>query len=431
MKNRLVAFFAAAAMAVVPVQRAAADAKDVLLGIIAGGAVATIINENNRNKPPKVVTTTRTVVVTPETPVRAANRVPQTSLNYFSFNSGGVDGIFGPQTARAASGYQSFMNFPVTGRLTPYENEILVSAYNRAQVGDYATLQLINTSPMGPRALLFAQRDIMAGVAPANAGTGSTPVTATSDYTPPPTTESTVGTTTVVTTGLPLIPVPTGNGDLAAFCATDAVTGPRITPASMTDPNTALDQAFCGARADAIAASDGMAAAVQGVSLADIEAQCQQLGPVMQPYVSALNSGQRDSVMADVNSFVTDSGSDPVQLASTARICLGTGYRTDNMTVALGSGLLLVSLGEAAYGELMGHHLYRGFGVAADESKAIDWLVWTTDALATGATPVFGTGDGTRLELVDEAVFRLNGGAPSSAAKTTSTKGKLPVVGNN
>lgn len=422
LKTQLIALVAAAAMLLAPAQKASADAGDAILGAIVGGMVTTaIINESRKNNPPN-----RTVVVRPqpESPQRKANRATQTALNYFGFNAGYADGLFGPQTASAVRGYQQFLGFPQTGKLTSTEHDILMNAYNRGQVGDYQTTNLINNE--GVRALLLEQRNLALGPPANSSGATTSPAVAESDLggtAAPEVTAADSG-----PTGLPLIPVPTGRGDLASFCTDPAITGARVTLASMDQPQDALNQVFCDARAQAIDSASSLAAGVQGVSAADIEAQCDALGPVMQPYVSALAVKPRADVVADVNGFISESGTDRTQLASTAEICLGTGYRVDNMNVAVGSALLLVALGEPGYGELMGHHLYHGFGTAANENRALEWLVWTTDELAAGATPVFGRGDTTRMELVDEAVYRLNGGAPSSAAKSTSSKGKLPVV---
>ncbi len=427
--RKLIAVAAIAATLASPAQRAAADAGDAILGAIVGGVITGIaVNEANKNKPPKRTT----VVVRPDSPQRAANRVTQNALNYFSFNAGYADGVFGARTAAAVRAYQAFLNFPQTGKLTAVEHDILISAYNRGQAGGYDVTQLISTDPMGSRALLVSQRNLVLGPPAGSGSTSSTPTVATMD--------TDLGTVTVPETatpevasndkpmGLPLIPVPTGKGNLADFCSGSDVTGPRITLAGMTDPVPALNQAFCGARAEAIDASAALASGVQGVTMADIEAQCEALGPVVQSYVSMLPGKDRADVVAAVDQFITDSGTDRSQLASTAQICLGVGYKKDDLTVALGSALVLVALDEAAYGELMGHHLYHGFGVSENQDRGVDWLVWTTDELDAGATPVFGSADGVRGALVNEAVYRLNGGAPSSAAKNTSSKGKLPVI---
>lgn len=411
---------AAATLMLAPAPRASADTGDAILGAIVGGVITGIaVNEANKNKPPR-----RRVVVrpVPESPQRAANRLTQTALNYFSFNAGYADGLFGPQTATAVRAYQSFLAFPQTGKLAAMEHDILMGAYNRGQTGDYASVTLVNSSPLGPRALLIEQRDAMLGRVATSTGT-TMPVISTSGG-EPAVADSDAGTLT----GLPLIPVPTGNGNLAEFCGSDAVTGPRVTLAAMSDPAPALDQAFCSARAESIASSAALAGAVEGVSMAEIEAQCDQLGPVMKVHVADLSSMPRAGVIDEVRDFVDGSGADAAQLASTARICLGVGYRKGDMDGAIGSGLLLVALGQPAYGELMGHHLQHGFGVAANQNRALDWLVWSTEELRAGAMPVFGNGDSGRVDLVDEAVYRLNGGAAPALTpgKNAASKGRLP-----
>ncbi|MDF0595080.1 peptidoglycan-binding domain-containing protein [Psychromarinibacter halotolerans] len=431
--KKLIAVAAIAATLASPAQRAAADAGDAILGAIVGGIVTgVVVNEANKNKPRGGGTV---YVARPDSPQRAANRVTQNALNYFSFNAGYADGVFGARTAAAVRAYQAFLGFPQTGKLTGTEHDILITAYNRGQAGGYDVTQMVSTDPMGTRALLVSQRNLVLGPPPGSGSVSSTPTVATMDtdlgtVTVPETTTPEVASNDTPM-GLPLIPVPTGKGNLAEFCSGSDVTGPRITLAAMTDPVPALNQAFCGARAEAIEASAALASGVQGVSMADIEAQCDALGPVVQSYVSMLNGTDRAQVISAVDTFINDSGTDRGQLASTAQICLGVGYKKDELNVALGSALLLVALDEAAYGELMGHHLYHGFGVSENQNRGVDWLVWTTDELEAGATPVFGTVDGVRGALVDEAVYRLNGGAPSSAAKNTSSKGKLPVINTN
>ena len=44
-------------------------------------------------------------------------------------------------------------------------------------------------------------------------------------------------------------------------------------------------------------------------------------------------------------------------LQRNCKICLGVGYTTDAMDVAVASALILTALGEKGYGELRGHHL--------------------------------------------------------------------------
>ena len=113
----------------------------------------------------------------------------------------------------------------------------------------------------------------------------------------------------------------------------------------------------------------------------------------------------RDEVLEGVRGFVLQTGQSPAQLAGTAKVCLSVGYRIDNMTVALGSGLLLTALGEEAYGELMGHHLNEGFGTTRRPDLAQAWFRAAVEAVEKGATPVFAPGNDGRNALLRRAVF--------------------------
>ena len=143
-----------------------------------------------------------------------------------------------------------------------------------------------------------------------------------------------------------------------------------------------------------------------------------QYGPVLSDYVASLSLKPRDEVIRDVGGFVLHSGMDPVQLTKTAKICLSTGYRLDDMDIALGSALLLVVLGEPPYGELMGHHLSQGFGATARPDLAMEWYQSGIDALFAGAVPVFAPNQSDRADLIDAAVYRLGNGDQAQATPT-------------
>ncbi len=68
-------------------------------------------------------------------------------------------------------------------------------------------------------------------------------------------------------------------------------------------------------------------------------------------HVAALSLKPSAEVHKDVGAFVLQTGMSPAQLSTTAKICLSVGYRTDDMNVAIGSGLLLTVLGEQAVNE--------------------------------------------------------------------------------
>ncbi|MGP9789901.1 peptidoglycan-binding domain-containing protein [Roseinatronobacter sp. NSM] len=171
---------------------------------------------------------------------------------------------------------------------------------------------------------------------------------------------------------------------------------------TMTDPAQVLNEQFCLARTYAMADGEELIAQVQGVSAAQIAEQCLAFAPSLQPFVSALSVQPQDEVMRGVSAFVLQTGMSPQQLTDTARICLAVGYRQDNMDVAVGAALLLATLGERAYGELMGHHLMQGFGTVKRDDLALAWYELGFDPAKRA---VFAPLQPERDSLLRDAVF--------------------------
>lgn len=219
---------------------------------------------------------------------------------------------------------------------------------------------------------------------------------------------------------------------LASHCArVNLVTntnGGFVTVATMTDPAFALSEQFCLARTYAIAEGEDMAARLPGVTPEQVAAECAGIGPALRPLLAALPLKPRDEVLRDTSDFVVQAGAMPDVLAGTAKICLSVGYRTDAMDVALGSALLLATLGQRPYAELVGHHLREGFGTAARLDQAADWYDLAFGAVAAGVTPVFLPGQPERIELLRAALDRL-AGRPAAVAPLLPTIRGLPGTG--
>ena len=156
---------AMAATMAVPAQRLHADEfVGGLVGGLIGGAIGSGLATQHNNKKTQT-TRTRTVYVNPgvSTAQRQEAREIQTSLNYFGFNAGVVDGVMGGQSRAAISGYQAYLGYPATGQMTPYEQTILVGAYRRAIAGGPEVNRIISKSNDGVRGVLVAQRDGLIG----------------------------------------------------------------------------------------------------------------------------------------------------------------------------------------------------------------------------------------------------------------------------
>lgn len=405
-------FFSATALSglliISSVGQVTADAGDALVGGIIGGVIGgAIVNEGNKRR---TTTKRRTVVVQPRySAARAENREVQTALNYFGFPAGSPDGVLGRRSRAAVAQYQGTLGYPATGYLTEYEKTFLLSSYNRALVGGATTNQQIAT--VGTRGLLLQYRDQAAGVVPQQPVQGTTVVVnpAPQAVAPQPT-EPVVALAPAPEEPTNALPNFLGGGSvqsLASHCnkvslLTNA-NGGFTQLASMTDSNLVLNEQLCLARTYAIANGEDLAASVQGVSVSQINDQCKTFGPIMKDHVAALSLKPSSDVIRGVSGFVLSTGMSPPQLAATSKICLSVGYRTDDMDVAVGSGLILVALGEQVYAELIGHHLSQGYGTSKRADLANDWYTMALTALDAGQTAVFAPNQPDRVELIRAA----------------------------
>ena len=450
-----------ASLVLVPVERAQADAGDFIAGAIIGGVVGHAATKNAQRKQVQRSRTTRTQVVRkkvyrPTIPATQTGREIQASLNYFGFNAGRVDGQLGRRSREAVSQYQAYLGYPITGQLTPFEQNLLITSYTRAQAGGHSVSQQIAANPDGTRGLLKTYRAELAGqpavpgVAPAAATTVVVAPQAAVPQQPVGTTTTTTVTAAAPAAPLPAVPVPDSSagtttaalpnflgGDnsnqksLASHCNTVSLltntNGGFTTLASMNEPMQVLNEQFCLARTYAISNSEDMISKVQGFTPAQISAQCEQFGPAMQDNVAALSLQPLADVRQGVSSFVLSTGMSPAQLTATAQICLGVGYRTDDMDVALASGLLLHALGQNVYAELMGHHLAQGFGTAQRVDMARAWYEDSLNAVDGGATLVFSPGQPERTELLRKASYLLGNQASNTATPQVQPVSTLPT----
>ncbi len=421
-----------AALVAAPMTRAMADAADGLVGGLVGGIVGgVIVNEAAKNRERQ-----RTVVVRQAPRVssatRAANREVQTSLNYFGFNAGPIDGVIGRGTRSAIAGYQAHLGYPATGELTPYERDFLITSYQRAIAGGPTTAQMIATNPQGSKGLLTMFRDQALGLQPRGAvpAYGQQGVVAAAPA--PQVQQAPTFAAAAPGTSLPtfqLQPEAPVARSLASHCGeVSLVTGTNgfITASTMTDPSRALAEQFCLARAYTMDDGEKLAGRVAGVSREQIEAQCRGLAPALETQVAALSQKAAPDVVASVASFVEASGREPAQLAGTSKICLSVGYRTDNMPVALASALLLAGLGQQPYAELLGHHLSQGFGALERRDLARQWYAMAIEAVEGGAAQVINPGQPERVALLRKAALGDDGTAAPTAASATPD-GNLPV----
>jgi len=446
MKHRpIISAILAAAIIGVPTTRASADAGDFVAGAIIGGVLGHAV----RNQPQKKVyrsTKSTKKVYRPTIPATQAGREIQTSLNYFGFNAGGVDGQLGRKSRDAISRYQAYMGYPVTGNLTTFEQDLLISSYNRAQAGGYATQQQIAAQVDGPRGLLKVYRAEMAGGTAVQPGTTMVVAPTPVPVAPVPAAPQTqmvaapapqpivpVAPAAVTAAAAPAAaatgPLPSLFGDSAAPKAAladrcqamglEAGTSFAFTPSDrITNPDFALSQQFCVARAFAIASGDALAQSL-GASEEQIASLCDVYAQRMAPFVAAVEVANRDAVQTMAAGFVGEAGLPEAQLAGTAQVCLGHGYASGDSAMAIGSALLLVGTGQDAYGEILGHHLHAGEGVAENASRAEQWFDASLSAAETD--PVFAPSQPDRLKVMSAVLF------PDRAVAVPASAPALPT----
>jgi hypothetical protein len=189
--------------------------------------------------------------------------------------------------------------------------------------------------------------------------------------------------------------------------------GGFVTVAAMSDPLQALGEQFCLARTYAIEQGESLAGTVQGFSMAEMEEQCDAFAPSMTGFQARLATQDPAEVRAGLQDFVVSTGAPAAQMSGSARICLGIGYRTDDPEVALAAAMVLVGLGEEAYGEMLGHHLMNGFATPKRPDRGVEWLGAASQALEAGASPLVANGSQAHAALLHQAVAELSGGSPA------------------
>ncbi|PWK61188.1 peptidoglycan-binding domain-containing protein [Roseicyclus mahoneyensis] len=425
-----------AAIALVPAERAEADAAEFLGGALIGGVIGHALAQGNRNTRP--VTGTAPRVVRPGIPATQQGRETQLALNYFGFNAGSVDGQIGNGTRAAIERYQRAMGYPVNGReFSNYQFEYLMDAYYWGQNGG------AQQTGMSGQPLLFAYRDSREGrPLPAAAPQFAPQPPATTVIVNPQPQIAPVAPAPGVLAAAPAVPNLFANSAPTASLANTcngvmlqtSTNGGYVTLATMRDPDFTLSEQFCVARTYAMAQGEQLMQNINGLSPAQITDQCGQFAQLFSSQIDQASLTGPTQLTPQVTTIALGSGMPPADLSATARVCLSVGYAQDNMRMAVGSALALTAMGEPAYGELLGHHLREGFGTTTRPDLAMQWYNTSLSALEQGAQPAFMPGQPERTQLLRAATMQLQGApampTPVPAAQQVPVPVPVPVPQN-
>ena len=118
---------------------------DFVKGLIGGMVGAVIVNGANA-KPAKPQRSSSSSISSAQ---RAENKEIQTALNYYGFNAGTPDGVFGGKTRQAVSQYQACLGYSITGELNSFEKQFLKNSHFKSLAAGNETLRLVARKPNG------------------------------------------------------------------------------------------------------------------------------------------------------------------------------------------------------------------------------------------------------------------------------------------
>lgn len=376
------------ALVMVPAPKAQADIGEALAIGIIGAIIAGAATQGSRtqgSRPQQSRQGQRPAVSAEQ---RQQNRDVQTALNYFDFPVGTVDGAFGPRTRAGIRDYEIAMGFTVDGTLSDTERNFLLDSFRRAQTGAQVAPYSRIFAREGTRGLLRTYRNEQLGIPTPGVTRASVPAPSAQAPVSAPAAAAPVA-------ALPSfgrIDANTGasvNNHCSQIQVLTTTNGGFTTLSTMSDPEFTLDEQFCLTRTNAMAEASNAMAGITGISNAQFVQQCTGLGDYMRAEIDKLGTTTPAAMQTDTARRLQGSGRSEAELRGSGVICLGVGYREDRADIVLGAALVMLSIDEPAYGEVIAHHLRGGFGLDPNPTRAEAWMERTLSRLEAGATPAF------------------------------------------
>lgn len=403
------------ALAMVPAPKAKADLGEALAIGVLGAIIAGAASQGATNQGARGGQQTTRSTSAPQRPAISQaqleqNRQVQTALNYFNYPVGAVDGVFGPATRNGIRDFEVAMGYSADGNLDDFERNFLLDSYRRAQTGAQMQPYSMIFAREGTQGLLRTYRNEQRGIPTPGVTAAAQPAPQSAPNAAP--TLPSFG-TAQGDTG------PSVNSHCSQIQVLTTTNGGFTTMSTMSDPDFALNEQFCLTRTNAMAQASTTIASIAGLDDAQAVQQCAGLSEYMREDVQSLATMTPAAVQTDVGRLVRNSGQSEAQLRTTGIICLGVGYREDRADMALAAALVMVGIDEAAYGEVVAHHLREGFGTAASPERSGTWMERTLTSLENGANPAFLSNQSSERVALLRAAMAGGASAPMGAGLPT------------
>ncbi|WP_428929764.1 peptidoglycan-binding domain-containing protein [Marinibacterium sp. SX1] len=362
----------------------------------------------------------------------------QSALNAFGYPVGPADGVWGTKTRTGMRNLQAALGFPVTGNLTPYEQQILLGAHESYNTGHHHSAYPGLFAAEGLDGLLRAHADpnyfstkYADGSPSQNGGTGAIGGSDRNPVSPP--------------SGAALADNREGQGgfkldaievvgelpvSIQEHCDHTKLTtqthGGLVQASDMTDPDQALSEQFCDARIFLMGEVKSQLGRVRQ-SEEELVAACGQVAGAMAPAVSRLGSEPPAAVIAEASRITGTFGlNDPAAVILYGQVCIGLGYRENDADTALAGGLVLVGAGRTPFAEMVGHQLRKGFGTAKNPAAADAWYLLSLDALDDQQAPAVLPSQQDKRTAILRAALGAKGGQMADGGDGS----RVPVVNN-
>lgn len=364
MKKHAVVALLSVAVGVGDAPQAFADGRDAIAGFIVGLGVAAAVSSSQKKKRSSKSSKSSTKKSSSKSYAQRGDSQIQAALNFYGFDAGTPDGVFGPATRAAIKRYQAAVGEAQTGSMTPAQTSALLTAYLRdSSHGTSGTIGAPSTGNGQMSALLasLSVQDTLKG-----AGATTLP-----------------GQATVVTES---------NAPSAAqLCEGKAGASEGET----------LAGAYCSALGHAVNHSLTLTKALPSFDAAVSGKQCDDW---LAANAAAVNAALAQPPEAAVTALLAVApGSDAAQKAAmmdSFAICHGIAEAAGNAEGARSYAALVAAFGGGGYGELVGASAALGLGTTQAGAAASDWYLWTAEALDGGSAKLIDTPDYDHVPLL-------------------------------